>query len=65
MGMNFIGWTMSLLFCYYRPMYLVEWNDGKNIRVAAFADDDDVEIPVVLPDKLDMFVTYATVPGYK
>ena len=43
----------------------MDWNDGRNVRVAALADDDDVEIPVVLPDKSDMFVAYATVPGYK
>ena len=52
-----------ILVFYY--ICLVDWNDGRNVRVAALADDDDVEIPVVLPDKSDMFVAYATVPGYR
>ena len=52
-----------MIVCHH--ICIVDWNDGTNVRVAALVDDDDVEIPVVLPDKSDMFVAYATVPGYR
>ena len=40
-------------------------NDGRAVPAAALADDDDVISHVtILPDKVDMFVAFATVPGY-
>ena len=35
------------------------------MQAETLTEDQDTEIPVVLPDKSDMFVAYATVPGYR
>ena len=43
----------------------VEWSEGKTSQTETLTDDENLEVPVVLPDKSDMFVAYATVPGYR
>ena len=41
------------------------WNEGKPVPRGGLADDDDVETTHILPDKADMFLAFATVPGYR
>ena len=51
---------ISLTHC-----FAVQWTEGKPVPSFTLVDDDDVMEPVILPDKSDMFVAYATVPGYR
>ena len=44
-------------------VHIVEWNEGKSVLSNTLADEGVVD-PVILPDKSDLFVAYATVPGY-
>ena len=41
------------------------WNEGKPVPRGGLGDDDDVETTHILPDKADMFLAFATVPGYR
>ena len=52
-------------FSHQTSIVLVEWSEGKRGQTETLADDENLEVPVVLPDKSDMFVAYATVPGYR
>ena len=41
-------------------------NEGKPVPTSMLSAEDDVrETQSILPDKADMFLAYATVPGYK
>ena len=40
-------------------------SEGKAVPESAYLDEDDREPTHALPDKADMFLAYATVPGYR
>ena len=45
--------------------FTAQWSDGRPVPVGTLADDDEIASTHILPDKADMFLAYATVPGYK
>ena len=45
--------------------FTAQWSDGRPVPVGTLADDDEVASTHILPDKADMFLAYATVPGYR
>ena len=40
-------------------------NTGRAAPTTALADDDELAVPHIVADKADLFIAYATVPGYK
>ena len=37
---------------------------GRTAPIRALADDDELAVPHIVADKADLFIAYATVPGY-
>ena len=42
-----------------------QWSKGKPIPPGTLTDDEDVAAPHIVADKADLFLAYATVPGYR
>ena len=50
--------TVMLLFL------LADWRSGKPVPSGTLADDE-VSAPHIVADKADLFLAYATVPGFR
>ena len=46
-------------------LILVQFSEGKVAPASSLADGYELEKTHILPDKADMFLAYATVPGYR
>ena len=46
-------------------LFTVQWTEGKAAPGHTLPDDHDRETTHILPNKTDMFLAYATVPGYR
>ena len=44
---------------------LGKWSTGQPVPVGTLAEDEDLSAPHTVADKADLFLAYATVPGYR
>ena len=44
---------------------LGKWSTGQAVPVNTLAEDEDLTVPHIVADKADLFLAYATVPGYR
>ena len=42
-----------------------EWSSGRAAPTGTLPDEDDITSPHIVADKADLFLAYATVPGYR
>ena len=45
-------------------IFIENWSGEKRLPRGHLGPTVDAETPSILPDKVDMFLAYATVPGY-
>ena len=44
---------------------LGQWSTGQPVPFGSLAEDEDLTSPQIVADKADLFLAYATVPGYR
>ena len=42
-----------------------QWSTGQPVPFGSLAEDEDLTSPQIVADKADLFLAYATVPGYR
>ena len=45
-------------------LFSAQHTSGRPLPQGALAEDEDLEPPHIVGDKADLFLAYATVPGY-
>ena len=53
-----------LYFSFFAHFFVENWSGEKRLPRGHLGPTVDVETTNILPDKVDMFLAYATVPGY-
>ena len=58
--------SLHVIQCFYSLyMCLGKWSTGQPVPVGTLAEDEDLSAPHIVADKADLFLAYATVPGYR
>ena len=57
-----ISMVMCLLFTL---TFSGQWSTGQPVPIGSLAEDEDLTSPQIVADKADLFLAYATVPGYR
>ena len=45
--------------------FLGKWSTGQPVPFGTLAEDENLSTPHIVADKADLFLAYATVPGYR
>ena len=56
--------TVLVLLLLHYSIFSAQYNTGRPLPRGALAEDEDLEPPHIVADKADLFLAYATVPGY-
>ena len=62
-AMNHEVTLLVLLLLHYR-IFSAQYSTGRPLPRGALVEDEDLEPPHIVADKADLFLAYATVPGY-
>ena len=49
----------------FKSLPAAEWSSGRAAPTGTLPDEDDITSPHIVADKADLFLAYATVPGYR
>ena len=50
---------------FFKSLPVAEWNSGRAVPSGTLPDEEDITSPHIIADKADLFLAYATVPGYR